>query len=120
MKDVFAQVKPSSSYSIFCTSNHDGTGVCSRLDNNERINCEIIPGMLINCKENDQNPIQCVGYGAVVNSQSYFYCTRRSDPGINKDRINTNRLTTSKSSPLAGGGEVLTDSLESEFVDTLN
>ena len=118
--DVAAQMLAGVSYSIFCTSNHDGTGICSRVDNNEQINCEMIPGMLINCKEPNQNTIQCVSYGSVVESQSYFYCTRRSDPGVRKDRINTNRFERTKSSSSGGGSEVLTDSLGSEFVDTLN
>jgi hypothetical protein len=79
-------------FSIYCTSNLDGTGTCNRVDNNEAIPCLIVPGGVINCGQRNEISIQCVSYGASSDAQSYFYCTRRTDPGIRNNRLNTDRF----------------------------
>ena len=89
---VLAQAQSTSAFSIYCTSNLDGTGACNRIDNNQPVECEMIPGGVINCTENNQNPIQCIIYSGVIGSQAYFYCTHRTDPGVNKNRLNLPRF----------------------------
>lgn len=88
---------PESSFSIYCTSNLDSTGSCTRMDNNQPISCEMIPGGVINCKQQASSSIQCVFYSGVISTQAYFYCTRRTDPGINENRINNQRFSPVKS-----------------------
>ena len=90
---LIAQLQGSSAFSIYCTSNLDATGSCNRTDNNETISCEMIPGGIINCKEQGEPPIQCVIYSGVIGTQAYFYCTHRTDPGIRDNRINKQRFT---------------------------
>ena len=88
-----AQVSDQSSgFSIYCTSNLDSTGACNRIDNDQPIACVVIPGGMISCKEKSQQPIECVLYGVPLDLQAYFYCTRRTDPGM-RDPIKQNRFT---------------------------
>jgi hypothetical protein len=91
-KQWVAQQPSSSGFSIYCTSNLDTTGACNRLDNNQPAACEMVPGGVINCKQENEPPIQCVIYRGVIGTQAYFYCTHRTDPGIRNNRINTQRF----------------------------
>lgn len=90
----------STGFSIYCTSNLDSTGACNRVDNDQPIGCVVVPGGVISCKQPDQLPIQCVLYSAPLNTQAYFYCTRRTDPGIRPNRINQDRFSSPNKSPL--------------------
>lgn len=89
----------SSGFSIYCTSNLDSTGACNRVDNDQPIACVVVPGGVISCKEKNQPPIQCVLYSAPLDTQAYFYCTRRTDPGIRNNRINPDRFSSPSKSP---------------------
>ena len=82
----------STPFSVYCTSNFDDTGSCTRTDNNQPIDCVLIPGGVITCKQDGVPPIQCILYGSVIDTQGYFYCTRRTSPGMTNSRINTNRF----------------------------
>jgi len=91
---MIAQVSDSTtSFNIYCTSNYDTTGACNRTDNGQPIACVIVPGGIISCKEKLQQPIQCVIFGTPVGASAYFYCTRRTDPGIKP--VNQNRFAPS-------------------------
>lgn len=89
------QSQASSGFSIYCISNQDSTGSCNRVDDSQPIVCEMIPGGLINCKDQKDVAIQCVLYSGVIGSQGYFYCTKRTEPGIRDNRINNQRFSTS-------------------------
>lgn len=91
---LIAQLPSSSGFNIYCTSNLDGTGACNRVDNNQSIDCLVIPGGVIDCKQPGETPIQCVLYSSILDSQAYFYCTRRTDPGVRTNRIKTDRFDT--------------------------
>ena len=96
-----AQVSDTSTgFSIYCTSNHDSTGACNRVDNDLPIDCVVVPGGVISCKQKGQPPIQCVLYSAPLDTQAYFYCTRRTDPGIRENPINPSRFSSPSKSPL--------------------
>lgn len=90
-----------SSFVIYCTSNQDSTGECSRVDNGERIDCEIVPGAIINCGRQDAPPVQCVLVGVVLNAQAYFSCSPRRDPGVSGTRINLDRFAKPSSPALS-------------------
>lgn len=81
-----------SSFIIYCTSNQDGTGDCSRVDTSENIDCELVPGSIINCTQKDRAPAQCVIVSSVLNAQAYFSCTPRRDTGVSGKRINPDRF----------------------------
>lgn len=81
-----------SSFIIYCTSNHDGTGDCSRADTSEGIECELVPGSVINCTRNDGMPVQCVMVSSVLNAQAYFSCAPRRNAGVSGKRINLDRF----------------------------
>ena len=98
-----------SSFSIYCTSNLDGTGDCTRVDNGSKINCEIVPGSIINCSQSVGPQVQCVLFSSIVNAQAYFSCSPRKDAGINPNRINTDRF--SKQSSPALSPDISPDSL---------
>ena len=61
-------------FSVYCTSNMDGTGKCTREDNGSSINCLIIPGGVIACRDFKKRKYSCVQYGLIVSSQSEFFC----------------------------------------------
>lgn len=52
----------------------------------------MVPGGVINCKQPDELAIQCIIYSGVIGTQAYFFCTRRTDPGVRDNRINTQRF----------------------------
>ena len=90
-----------SSFTIYCTSNFDGTGECARADNGTKLNCEIVPGSIINCMQPGGPQVQCVLFGSIINSQAYFSCSPRKDAGINPNRINTDRFSKPSSPALS-------------------
>lgn len=91
-QSFIAQLPTGSGFNIYCTSNLDGTGSCFRVDNNQPIECLVIPGGVIDCKAPGEPPIQCVLYSSVLDSQAFFYCTRRSDPGVRDNRLKSDRF----------------------------
>lgn len=62
------------SFNIFCTSNKDGTGSCSDLASGQSLNCIIIPGNVIDCKNSLGNSLQCVLINQYNSKQSEFSC----------------------------------------------
>jgi len=100
--EIVAQLPGSSGFSIYCTSNLDTTGACNKVENNESISCQMVPGGVINCKQQDEPPIQCVIYGGAIGTQAYFYCTHRTDPGIRDNRINSQKFIPGRTDSEAG------------------
>ena len=77
-------------FSIYCNSNMDGTGKCNRVDNSETINCIMIPGQIIACRDKNNRRYHCVQYGAIVAWQTQFSCLsskeNRSDDQFSESR----------------------------------
>lgn len=83
---VFSYTVPPE-FSIYCTSNLDGTGRCKRVDNGEGINCIIVPGSVIACRDKDKLKYQCVQYGAVSANQTQFACVPGTSNTINDEEF---------------------------------
>ncbi|MCP9810032.1 hypothetical protein KBY58_11360 [Cyanobium sp. HWJ4-Hawea] len=61
-------------FSIYCTSNMDGTGKCTRVDNSESLTCIAIPGQVIACRDKNKSLLECVQYGLILSYQAQFSC----------------------------------------------
>jgi len=70
------------SFSIYCTSNFDGTGKCRRVDTDEEIGCVAIPGQVIACRDQQKMIFECVQYAAVVAYQTQFFCDLDDDQSV--------------------------------------
>lgn len=75
-----------------CTSNMDGTGLCTNSENGKKYTCLIIPGQVIDCKSpRTGRSFQCVW---VSGSQAYyaeFWCDRNVDIML-RNEISSNAL----------------------------
>ena len=109
-------VLASSEFSVYCSSNMDGTGVCTTEDSREPIECLLLQGSIIGCKKN-MDRFRCIQYGKIIANQSQFSCkktdaeaksivdqsansTRQQDystQDINQDNINPYEFSTPKS-----------------------
>lgn len=85
-------VAMNTSFIVYCTSNQDGTGQCSRVDTSENIDCEIVPGAIINCSPQSMPPVQCVLVSAIMNAQAYFSCSQKRSPSLGGNRLNVDRF----------------------------
>ncbi len=83
MACVQASAQPEAEFSIYCSSNMDGTGKCRRSDTDEALTCLIIPGSVIACRDKQKLRYDCVQYGAILAHQTQFSCTRRANDSIN-------------------------------------
>ena len=90
--DPITLVSAYTPFMVYCTSNQDGTGECSRVDTSESIDCEIVPGAIINCSPKSAPPVQCVLVSAIINAQAYFSCSQKRSPGVSGNRINVDRF----------------------------
>ena len=70
-------------FSIFCSSNMDGTGKCRKVDGDEVLNCLIIPGGVVACRDIDKQMYECVQYGAITANQTQFACVVDVDNSVN-------------------------------------
>lgn len=78
------------SFSVFCTSNFDSTGKCVD-ENNGELECIIVPGGIIACKNAKKEIYECVQYGSIIANQSQFACELDTDQSINSDLFSKNR-----------------------------
>lgn len=76
-------------FNVFCTSNLDGTGVCSDPLSGRSLNCIVIPGQVIDCKNNLGYNLQCVLIGQYAQNQSEFFCNEQlsSAPSSNVNSL---------------------------------
>lgn len=51
----------------------DGTGLCTREDTSESLNCIVLQGEIINCKD-ESGFYECLQYGPIIAHQSQFSC----------------------------------------------
>lgn len=81
-------------FNVFCVSNKDGTGICSDLVSGHSLNCIIIPGQVINCKNSLGNSLQCVLISQYTQNQSEFFCNEQvnSAPSPNFNPPSTDRV----------------------------
>lgn len=61
-------------FNVYCTSNLDGTGVCTNMETSRNLDCMIIPGQVIDCKSKSGKSFQCVIYSQYTTNQAEFYC----------------------------------------------
>jgi hypothetical protein len=67
-------------FNVYCTSNLDGTGVCSSMESGRKLQCIIIPGQVIDCKSRSGKSFQCVLYSQYTSNQAEFFC----DPSVDQ------------------------------------
>lgn len=87
------------SFSVYCTSNFDGTGKCRRVDLDMALDCIIIPGQVIACRDNQKHKYQCVQYGAVSSYQTQFHCQPGSASGVSDDLFDKSVLNSNRFEP---------------------
>jgi hypothetical protein len=77
---------------------------------------------VINCKEKGEMAIQCVLYSSTLDSQAYFYCTRRTDPGVSSNRIKDDRFSpaTPPATKTVDPINDTTDPIQNPFNDPFN
>ena len=65
----------STEFSVYCSSNMDGTGMCNRQDSSQLLECMILQGSIIGCKDKDLNQkFRCIQYGNIIANQAQFSC----------------------------------------------
>jgi hypothetical protein len=94
-----ASAQQQTEFSVYCSSNMDGTGKCRRDDNSESLTCLIIPGGVIACRDNKKSRYECVQYGAVLANQTQFSCVRSSNNRINDQLFNDTQSSPDTSDP---------------------
>lgn len=62
-----------SDFSVYCSSNMDGTGVCTKEGTSETIECILLQGSIIGCKDSTSQ-FRCVQFGQVIANQAQFSC----------------------------------------------
>lgn len=70
-------------FSVYCSSNMDGTGKCRRVDRDESLSCVLIPGAVIACRDKARRKYECVQYGAILANQTQFSCLPDRDNSVN-------------------------------------
>jgi hypothetical protein len=67
-------------FNVYCTSNMDGTGVCTNMETSRKLQCIIIPGQVIDCKSRSGKSFQCVLFSQYTPNQAEFFC----DPAVDQ------------------------------------
>lgn len=68
------------SFTVFCTGNHDSTGSCIEPDESsgdKKLDCIMVPGNIIDCKNDTDDNIECILIAA-TSAQAEFSCRKRS------------------------------------------
>jgi len=65
------------SFQIYCNSNKDSTGECTRIDNGEQYLCILIPGQTTSCLDAQKRKFDCVYIG-----DFQFNCKQHKLEGI--------------------------------------
>ena len=64
-----------SEFNVYCTSNLDSTGVCVDESSKNSLDCIIIPGQIIECKDQSSKEYECVLIAQVTATQAQFSCS---------------------------------------------
>ena len=74
-------------FSVYCTNNLDGTGLCRRADSKERLGCLMLPANQVICRSSDDQIVICVAFGAAE-----WSCTPMPANQISPDIVNNPAL----------------------------
>jgi len=100
-------------FSIYCSSNMDGTGKCRKVDTDQVVNCLIIPGGIVACRDKNKKKYECVEYGAVAANQMQFACMAASSNSVNDKLFEGNEFEApSGNKPNPNTNQTLPDSVE--------
>ena len=69
--------QPDDAFTVYCTGNHDATGSCLKISNSdkpEEFECIMVPGNIIDCKNNSDTNIECILIAA-TSAQAEFSCS---------------------------------------------
>lgn len=72
------------SFTVFCTGNQDSTGVCfdgSNPDDQKKLNCIMVPGNIIECKNEAKEKVECILIAA-TSAQAEFSCIKNNEFSI--------------------------------------
>ena len=64
---------------VYCTSNLDSTGVCINETTDDAFECIIVPGQIIECKDEDSVKHECVLMTQITATQAQFSCSELID-----------------------------------------
>jgi hypothetical protein len=59
---------------MFCTSNLDGTGVCTNQEDGREFSCLIVPGQIISCPAANSRSVECVWISGISANSAQFWC----------------------------------------------
>lgn len=90
------------SFSIYCISNGDGTGNCTRDDNKKPISCIGMPGVTVECQDRKQNKYECVPFGFIDTGQAQVQlsCENKSSNNINDKLFDSTYTNNQKIAPI--------------------
>ena len=75
------------SFTVFCTGNHDSTGICidaNADDESNSLNCTMVPGNIIDCRNESKDQIECILIVA-TSAQAEFSCSKSGSNSINEE-----------------------------------
>ena len=102
-------------FSVFCTSNFDSTGECIS-ETNESLHCVMVPGAIINCKNDEQVIFECVQYGIIIAYQSQFACEPDTDNSVDQNIFSKADNASDQNNTVEGNLSDIED-VESEILD---
>jgi hypothetical protein len=91
-------------FSIYCTSNFDGTGKCRRIDDDSALSCIVIPGGIIACRDESMRKYECVQFGAIIASQTQFSCVLDDDNSVDDKMFEPVQPKSKLKLPVINGG----------------
>ena len=100
----WASAKIMDGFFAYCTSNHDGTGVCVNEEDGREISCLIVPGQIISCPTQSSRSVECVWISGITANQAQFWCNADAEAAMYANASNSN----------------LTNDLENKYPKTLD
>lgn len=108
-------------FNIYCTSNFDGTGDCKTEKEGEDLECIVVPGGIIACRNMSDEIFECVLFGEVIAAQAQFSCKPDQD-GSSKSQFKSWNKPGSEASPKEGSSPSTKDKINEDEIksDLLN
>ena len=100
----WASAKIMDGFFAYCTSNHDGTGVCVNEEDGMEISCLIVPGQIISCPTQLSRSVECVWISGITANQAQFWCNADAEAAMYGNASKSN----------------LTNDLENKYPQTLD
>ena len=85
--------QPDDAFTVYCTGNHDATGSCLKISNSdkpEEFECIMVPGNIIDCKNNSDTNIECILITA-TSAQAEFSCNRPTAKSLTSAETTSNQ-----------------------------